>query len=143
MKVEVDAKAFAEKLAEIAVKLDAAADDVLHDAGDLLKSKVVFAISRGSPQGRFYKRGAVTHRASAPGDAPATDTGRLINSIYVDKMPGAVVVGSNLAYAAYLERGTIGRGGYVAPRPVWVPKTLETNRELPQMIEQRLAPALR
>jgi hypothetical protein len=33
--------------------------------------------------GRTYKRGSKSHQASAPGEAPAIDTGNLVNSIEV------------------------------------------------------------
>lgn len=46
---------------------------------------------------------------SSPGNAPKTDTGTLVNSIYVD--PGksekpTVFVGTNLLYGKHLEHGT-------------------------------------
>lgn len=50
-----------------------------------------------------------THTASAPGGAPNTDTGRLINSITVDKSntvkPTAEVI-AGAEYATWLEFGT-------------------------------------
>ena len=39
------------------------------------------AIQTGTKTGRVYKRKRRTHRASAKGEAPATDTGVLVNSI--------------------------------------------------------------
>lgn len=65
----------------------------------------------------FLKRGSkiyhwtreTEHRASAPGDPPASDTGSLLSSIShqmgVDEMVYATV-GSPLKYALYLELGT-------------------------------------
>lgn len=49
--------------------------------------------------------------ASGPGQPPNTDTGVLVNSIYVNTKAGegggtAVIVGSDLLYAKYLEHGT-------------------------------------
>lgn len=58
--------------------------------------------------------GGITHRASAPGEAPAVDTGRLFNSIFfemVSPTKGRVTV--NAPYAAYLEDGTV----HMAVRP--------------------------
>jgi len=57
--------------------------------------------------GRLYKRRSVTHRASAPGQAPATDTGRLRAS-YALSSPGVATreVGTNVRYAPFLEYGT-------------------------------------
>lgn len=52
-------------------------------------------------------------KASNPGDAPNADTGRLIQSIKVEKDGLAYLVGTNLKYGAYLEFGT----SDMAPRP--------------------------
>lgn len=53
--------------------------------------------------GRQYGR----HRASAPGDSPAVDTGRLRQSIGVQKVAqGHYRVGTNVQYAPLLEFGT-------------------------------------
>lgn len=61
--------------------------------------------------GRTYSRGkTVEHRASAPGEPPAPDTGRLRASITTEVLRGArEVVGyvtANTEYAAGLELGT-------------------------------------
>jgi len=56
------------------------------------------------------------HRASAPGEAPAADTGTLRRSIQVDLSEInelRAYVGTSLPYAAALELGT----RYIAPRP--------------------------
>jgi phage gpG-like protein len=64
-------------------------------------------------KGRVYG----LHRASAPGDPPAPDTGRLRNSVSSDvEAVGNVVTGTvstNAEYAAHLEFGT----ERIAPRP--------------------------
>ena len=39
------------------------------------------SILRGAKTGRIYKRGKITHRASAPGEPPANDTGFLAQNI--------------------------------------------------------------
>jgi hypothetical protein len=59
------------------------------------------------------------HRASAPGEPPASDTGLLLNSIHHEMGDDGdgwyVDVGSDLQYAIYLEFGT----RKMAPRPLW------------------------
>jgi hypothetical protein len=83
------------------------------------------AIQRGDKTGRVYQRGNITHRASAPGEAPATDTGTLVSSIYYEPQSGLLsMIGSRLAYAYYLEFGTM----RISPRPSWMP-AVEANRE--------------
>jgi HK97 gp10 family phage protein len=75
----------------------------------------------GPRSGREYKRGKngmIVHRASAPGEAPATDTGNLANSIrsrMTGKTEGEVTVGAE--YATALELGSV----YIAPRPFFAP----------------------
>lgn len=58
------------------------------------------------------------HRASAPGEAPAVDTGHLQNSLQVDfptPVKGVLSIGAE--YAVFLETGT----DRIAPRPFVVP----------------------
>lgn len=63
-----------------------------------------------------------SHQASAPGEAPATDTGSLVKSIdFKQSKPLEATVGSSLIYGAYLEFGT----RRIAPRPAWAPTVAE------------------
>lgn len=57
------------------------------------------------------------HVASAPGEAPAIDTGLLVNSIQVEADGLAAVVGTNAEYAPVLEFG----GVHITPRPFFGP----------------------
>lgn len=61
--------------------------------------------------GRLYQRGqTVEHRASAPGEPPAPDTGELRRRIEVEVVRGRNevrgVITANVEYAAALEMGT-------------------------------------
>lgn len=92
---------------------------------------------QGPPKtGRVYKRGkgknlSRAHQASAPGQAPATDTGTLVSSIYFQQdSDTSVTVGSRLAYAYYLEFGT----RRMAPRPSWTPATEKFAPKLNAMV---------
>ena len=81
--------------------------------------------------GTIYNSRGKRHQASAPGEAPATDTGTLVSSItYKQESPLVATVSSRLPYAYYLEFGTK-KGGktHIEPRPAWVPAT-EKNRDL-------------
>src|SRR6056297_1304389 len=74
-----------------------------------LRGDVVKSIQRGPASGRTYRKynPRRTHTASAPGQPPMTDTGRLANSIEFDRQGDlTATVGSKVAYAAYLEYGT-------------------------------------
>lgn len=71
--------------------------------------------------------GYKTHRASAPGQAPAMDTGALVNSLSITMVgPTSGMIFSNLRYAAALEFGSSKRG--LLPRPFLTP-ALEAERE--------------
>lgn len=59
-----------------------------------------------------------THKSSAPGEAPAPDTGGLLTSIYHERNgPLSATAGSRLAYSMYLEFGTT----QMSARPMWRP----------------------
>lgn len=70
--------------------------------------------------GRVYTIGGVDHTASAPGEAPAVETGNLMNSIQTEQ-DGATrwVVYTNAEYAQHLEYGAPAAG--IAPRPFFTP----------------------
>jgi phage gpG-like protein len=92
-------------------------------------------IQRGPKTGRTYTRRGIEHTASAPGQAPATDTGTLASSIYFEnsgKMQATI--GSRLAYAYYLEFGTT----RIAPRPSWVPASEAGQKKLNERIAKAI-----
>lgn len=104
---------------------------VLDAAGLILEGDMVESIQKGQKTGRVYKRGSVMHQASAPGEAPASDTGTLANrsiSTRKERHGLSVFVGVNkgegVQYAAALEFGT----SKMAPRP-FVRPALEKRRE--------------
>lgn len=78
----------------------------------VLDAERVMKVMLSQPgSGRIYPRGKTGfHRASAPGEPPAPDTGRLRNSVQTEvfRAPGEVSgrVSVNTEYAAALELGT-------------------------------------
>lgn len=75
--------------------------------GDAIKS-----IQRGTKTGTVYERGpgqnlSPTHRASAAGEAPATDTGRLVGSAGAEVSGLTGKVKFTAKYATWLEYGTM------------------------------------
>jgi len=80
--------------------------------------------------GRVYRRGSKIHRASAPGEPPAVDTGRLRSSItHQVKAEGKKVIGrigTNVEYARSLEFGT----NKMAARPFLRPIVINNRREI-------------
>jgi HK97 gp10 family phage protein len=99
------------------------------------------SITEGGKTGRVYQKynPRRTHTASAPGEAPASDTGRLVNSITAypaHEGESTVVAGrGTVEYAAMLEHGT----RHIAARPFMFP-ALEKSKD---WIRERLASAVR
>jgi len=98
-----------------------------------MTSNVKKQIQRGPKTGRYYKRGSRTHRASAPYEAPATDTGTLVSSIYyTQEGPYAATIGSRLPSAYHLEHGT----RRVKPRPTWALEAFSAQQTLTAKINE-------
>jgi len=105
-----------------------------------LRGDIVKRIQDGPASGAVYAKGSVSHQASAPGEAPATDTGRLANSITFDKTGTmSATVGSDLVYAAALEFG----GGRIDPRPAWVPAIEKITPKYIARLEKALGGSLK
>lgn len=88
----------------------------------------------GPPVAFFRAQGkqniSLRHQASAEGQAPATDTGTLVRSLYFKELGGAsFVIGSELPYSYYLEFGT----RKIAKRPAWIPAV---ERTIPKMLKR-------
>lgn len=105
------------------------------------KSNAIRGIQRAPAGGRTYTRGGVTHKASAAGEFPKTDTGNLVASIKtINKdTTGAIVeylVGSSLDYAEWLEFGTLD----MSARPWLMPSmrraAKDHNKRLTQAIRE-------
>lgn len=80
--------------------------------------EAVKGIQRGPVSGRFYEKYKPrrTHQASAAGERPASDTGRLASSIQMElptnpKAKPEGVVGTNLIYGKHLELKPSSLGG--------------------------------
>jgi phage gpG-like protein len=80
------------------------------------------------------------HQASAPGEAPATDTGKLASSLYFQQASKMeATIGSRLAYAYYLEYGTT----RIRPRPAWLPATELGQKKLNERVRRAIDNAIR
>ena len=60
----------------------------------------------GRHTGRIYRRKRGYHQASAPGEFPANDTGRLLASMKRSVSSDEAKIGTNMFYAKYLREGT-------------------------------------
>lgn len=98
-----------------------------------IRNEAIRLIQQGTKSGRIYVRGGIRHQASAPGEAPATDTGNLVRSIRVDHQPASgrasVVVGAE--YGAELEFGT----RKMAPRPFLRPAVANVRQKIPELVK--------
>lgn len=85
--------------------MDKAIDDAVRVTAIKVMNSAVQNIRTPSNSGNFVSRGKKKHEISKEGDAPNTDTGRLIGSIIIDHNKGSQVahVGTNLDYGAILE----------------------------------------
>jgi HK97 gp10 family phage protein len=90
----------------------------------LVRNEAVKSVQKGPRSGRVYRSGTVTHQASAPGQAPATDTGNLAGSIgwNIEASTLTADVFASARYAVHLELGT----RHIKPRPFLVPALDET-----------------
>lgn len=97
------------------------ADNILRAMAFETQSEAVQLIQGGSRSGKLYKRRTVTHRASAPNEAPKTDQGNLVENIIAEPRGKLeYVAGSNkkAPYGFWLEFGT----RYIGKRP-WLKPT--------------------
>ena len=83
--------------------------EIVKGGGQLIRTEAIKSIQTGSKSGVMYQmyNPRREHRASAPGEAPASDTGNLVSKIIVkQKSKDITSVESNADYSAYLEYGT-------------------------------------
>jgi HK97 gp10 family phage protein len=103
------------------------AKQIIESTAIAIQADSVQAIEQGHKSGRVYlkTKAKIKHVSSAPGEAPATDTGTLVKSIrYKNEPDGVAYVYTNLKYAPWLELGT----RIMEPRPFLMP-ALEGNRK--------------
>lgn len=121
-------------LAGIEPKVRAGAIDGLNAVGLAMLNSAKKRIQGGGKSGRTYQKYGPrrTHIASAPGQAPATDTGGLVNSGFheLDEQAMEVSVGFAKFYAALLEYGT----RMMAKRPFLLPTVEEWRSKIAGVI---------
>jgi HK97 gp10 family phage protein len=118
---------FAKQLSKLSAKTQENVSRAVKTFALLIDRKSKEKIQKGTRSGRTYKRGTISHRASADGEPPKTDTGRLVSSIrpVFGNMSAEVGSLANIAkYGDMLERGTKN----MAARP-WLEPTLQENSD--------------
>ncbi|MGB1215973.1 MAG: hypothetical protein ACPG4X_21580 [Pikeienuella sp.] len=110
-------------LTNMSEEVEQAVMTTLKKTGITLRGDIVKRYQRGPASGRIYTRGGVVHQASASGEAPMSDTGRLANATLFEADPStlSVSVVNRSLYAPMLEFGTRN----IAPRPAWTPAAEE------------------
>jgi hypothetical protein len=149
------------KLEKLAAKLVRPVQQAVEAGAMLVESTAKRSIQQPG-HGHVYEKYKPrrTHRASKPGDPPASDTGALVASIHrrglADKL--TYVVGTGLDYGLYLEfgaviptkaaRGREGRmrkadiGGVLHPRPWLFPAFERNKRRIVKLINTAARKAL-
>ena len=121
----------------------AAAVQGVLEGTELVLSTAVQKIVSGTKSGIVYRRRGVEHQASAPGEAPASDTSRLAQSgrttLDVNEIVGQIIFST--AYAAALEFGR--EDGSIEARPFLRPSLAEKNKEIQASIAAQIAGALK
>lgn len=123
--------------------------EFVQEAATSLRDNIVRKVS-GTGRGKLYTRDGRTHRASAPGEAPARDVGSsgsaqfgaYANSwdtdtkegpTYIEGRVGSTMFRAGVALGAMLEWGT----RYIKPRPHVGPAVAQWKRELDRKISGR------
>lgn len=139
-RVSVKVDGIEELMADLS-KLGKISDDLVVDTlNDLVmdtQANAVRGIQRGPASGRTYKRGTVTHKASAPGQFPMSDTGRLAANVefeVANKSRKVAVVGTNIQYGAFLEFGT----SKMAARPWLMPSFRKASEGVAKELKAKL-----
>lgn len=112
-----------EELQRLARTFPAEATTLVNRTAQNLRNDAVRLVLRSPASGRVYEKTSPkrTHIASAPGQPPATDTGRLAGSIRaIESGTTHAAVEAQVDYAVHLEFGT----RRMAARPFMTPATL-------------------
>lgn len=124
----------------VVARVRAAAMQGVVRATELVRNEALRLVMQTEKTGRLYRRGGVTHQASAPGEPPASDTGRLVGSITTfydqDKLTG--IVSANTEYAPFLEYGT----AKMEPRPFMRPALANKSEEVTALVNRAIAAEL-
>jgi len=126
------------------------AEMAVRDTAERLRTDAISSIQSSAKSGIVYERGpdsnlSATHQASAPGEAPANDTGNLVGSIRADHIGLVSDVTAAAEYAEWLEFGTMLESGAVRmlPRPFMTPARDKAVPRLHNRLAQALSAAIK
>ena len=140
MKIQVKVKGIKkamDSLKSLEKDLEAPFREVILGGAQLIRSEAVKSIMQGPKTGRIYEKynPRRTHRSSAPGQAPASDTGNLVSQIRVrEENKDLIKVESNALYSSFLEFGT----SKMLARPFLFPATERSRKKIAQAVFNRV-----
>ena len=108
------------QLKKLDKRLEPDFQEIVKGGAQLIRGEAIKSIQGGAKSGIVYEKynPRRTHRSSAPGESPASDTGNLVSKIIVKQQSkDKVNVESNANYSAFLEYGT----SKMQPRPFMLP----------------------
>ena len=116
--------------------LDKELTNVLRGGGQLIRGEAIRSIQSGPKSGHTYEKynPRRTHKASAPGQAPASDTGNLVSQIMRVADGKNTLVESRAEYSKFLEFGT----SKMLPRPFLFPASEKSTKKIVQVLIQKL-----
>jgi|TARA_R110001583_G_scaffold187010_1_gene348034 HK97 gp10 family phage protein len=125
------------QLKQLNKQLEPDFQEIVKGGGQLIRGEAVKSIQQGSKSGVVYEKynPRRSHRASAPGEAPASDTGNLVSKIIVkQKTKNITNVESNANYSAFLEYGT----SKMQPRPFMLPAFEKSKKPITEATFKRV-----
>ena len=129
------------QLSRLNKELEKPFQEVVKGGGQLIRAEAVKSIQSGGKSGIVYEKynPRRSHRSSAPGQAPASDTGNLVSKIRVkQKNPNTTQVESGADYSAFLEYGT----SKMQPRPFLFPAFEKSRAKITQAVFNRVTTAI-
>ena len=140
MRVSIQVKGIKEALSalkNLQNNLEEPFREVIQGGAQLIRGEAIKSIQSGPKSGIVYEKynPRRTHKASAPGEAPASDTGNLVRNIVVkQENPDLIKVESNATYSSFLEFGT----SKMLARPFLFPATERSRKKIAQAVFNRV-----
>jgi len=125
------------QLNRLAKEMEVPFQEIVKGGAQLIRAEAIKSIQTGAKSGVVYQmyNPRRSHRASAPGQAPASDTGNLVSKIAVRQQGANITnVESNANYSAYLEYGT----SKMQPRPFMLPAFEKSKKPIINAVFQRV-----
>ena len=129
------------KLEKLDEHLQKPLEEAIMGGGQLIRGEAIRSIQQGAKSGIVYEKynPRRSHRSSAPGQSPASDTGNLVSQIIVKNNKDIVKVQSNANYSKFLEFGT----SKMLARPFMFPAKEKSKKRIVQITANKVVAAIR